>query len=367
MKTGCYRIVLLITSLNLLLSGCQFKDMDKRSFVTTMGIDHIPNRPDDVHITMKIGIPSAKRSPGEAKFITTSHDGPTIGEAIKSIQSLFDQELDFSHLALIVMGEAYIQQDFTQAIDWLTRRYEIQQTSLFAAGSPDAKTVLNVKNASEQVYGNALTLHFQKYGISESETIGITKSEFFNRWKEKGKDPFLPIIHVTDQKYDINQIALLHKSKSIGKLSPHEVQLLKMLMKSGNLFSFRVREPQNAFVVKISDSTCKQSITRTANGIVITIHMKVTGSVSERKKASLALSKADMEKEASAELQHRMEKLLKHLQQTDSDPAGFGLRYRATYRDGDAAEWAYWVRHYPKATFDVVTEVHLTESSVIKI
>ncbi|WP_354471573.1 Ger(x)C family spore germination C-terminal domain-containing protein [Paenibacillus phyllosphaerae] len=53
------------------------------------------------------------------------------------------------------------------------------------------------------------------------------------------------------------------------------------------------------------------------------------------------------------------------MQKADTDPIGFGLRYRATRHD-PKGEWAAWQKLYPEIQFSVKVDIKIRGTGLIR-
>ena len=105
----------------------------------------------------------------------------------------------------------------------------------------------------------------------------------------------------------------------------------------------------------------------TDNGkIVFNVKVKITGEVVEtqpRRKITNK-EKRKIEEEAKGFTKSKIENLLDKLQAMNSDPVGFGGKYRIAY----PREWEKidWHQTYPGVTFNVETEVSIKSTGLFR-
>src|SRR5690625_4551243 len=102
-KRNPFFVLIPILSVVLLLSGCGFKDIDKRVFVVGFGIDG-GSEEKPYKITLKMAIPGKKDSP-KPEYTYLTQEADTIAKAIRLSESNIDKELEFGHAKVIVLGE----------------------------------------------------------------------------------------------------------------------------------------------------------------------------------------------------------------------------------------------------------------------
>jgi spore germination protein KC len=356
------RLCLLLFLISL-LTGCGFKDLDKRFFVLAIGIDKAQHTNKAYKIILKLAIPSPKIEPGNEKYQIISEEADSVAEAIRLLKSKVDKELDFGHAKMIVFGESLAKESLRDPMDWCIRRREIQLVGLLAMGSPTAEEVLKLSPKSERLPGNALFLSFGHSGTESSYIITEYNFDFYRRMKEKGLDPYLPVIVPVKETYRIDRVALFDKEKVKVILSRDETRILNELLRGISKFEVKVK---NEYMLSVQNYKMKYSI-ETPNGgqPYMDVHIQVSG-VAEQSHVGV-MSKKPMkyyEQQAEKELEKTYTRVLKKLQQHKVDPVGFGLHYLGTHYDQD--NWEQWQQLYGQLDFRVHADVTLDGTGVLK-
>jgi spore germination protein KC len=351
----------------LLLAGCGFKDIDKRFFVTAIGIDNSGNPDKRYRVSLKLAIPSQTIVPGQSKFQIVQQDANTLTEAVRLIKSKVDKDLEFGHAKIFILGKSLAEQGIAEPLDWLVRRGDIQLIGYMAVGEPTAEAVLNIKPKSEQLSGNALILSFDQEGTESSYTVTEYLFDFYRRVKEKGKDPFLPVIQANKDSYTINRVMLLNKERGVHTLTPNQSRVLITFVRTFARLQLDTRSSKANFMLSVRDLSWTYHIQDGEGNEPPTVHMKVKieGTIEETNKVFYNENWRDYELEAEKDGEARIQKVMVLLQQKGVDPVGFGLRYQATHPAGDKA-WSDWQTLYPNVRFDVKVQVKIAGTGSIK-
>jgi spore germination protein KC len=351
----------------LLLAGCGFKDIDKRFFVTAIGIDNSGNPDKRYRVSLKLAIPSQTIVPGQSKFQIVQEEANTVTEAVRLIKSKVDKELEFGHAKICILGKSLAEHGIAEPLDWLVRGGNIQLIGYVAVGEPTAQAVLNVKPKSEQLSGNALFLSFDQEGTESSYTVTEYLFDFYRRVKEKGKDPFLPVIQANKDSYTINRVMLLNKERGVHTLTPNQSRVLITLVRTFARLELDTRSSKANFMLSVRDLSWKYNIQDEEGKQPPTVHLKVKieGALEETNKVFYNENWRDYEREAEKAGEARIQKVLVLLQQKGVDPVGFGLRYQATHPAGEKA-WSDWQKLYPNVRFDVKLQVKIAGTGSIK-
>ncbi|REK75884.1 Ger(x)C family spore germination protein [Paenibacillus paeoniae] len=347
------------------LSGCGFKDIDKRFFVVGTGIDWSGNKSKPYRITLQLAIPSPKIEPGASKIQYETIDAPSIAEGVRMLKAYVDKELDFGHCKMMIIGEELAKRDINQSIDWMLRRRDIQSVATMAIGRPTAENVLHVQPASERYPGNALLLSFGADGTESSYNYAETLSGLSRRVTEKGMDPVLAIItNDGKESYVINQVALFDKSKIKMILSPTETQMFNQMSDHFTKASMHGMFKGTPMVIAINQLNSSFQIHKNNDPLLINMRIKMDVVFEEAPNGLFESPWGPVEDALSLEYEKATVTLLKKIQKHGIDPFGFGLRYRAMYPGPNS--WDNWNQLYPNAKFSVDARVKIEGTGLIR-
>ncbi|MGO4693277.1 Ger(x)C family spore germination protein [Paenibacillus sp. 2TAB26] len=359
-----FRVFLLILSLGL-LGGCGFKDIDKRFFVVALGIDASDNEKKPFRLSLLLAVPSPKIEPGASKTQIETIDTETVAEGIRMLKSYVDKELDFGHCKVFLIGEKIARQNYTEILQWMSRRRDIQSVADIAIGKPDAESLLKIKPVSERYPGNTLFLSFGADGTESSYTYVETLSDFARRASEEGLDPLMPVITKDGKKsFVINRTALLDKTKVKLMLSPAESQLYNQLAEDFTKSSMHGMFEGLDLVVAITDMHSNFRLGKQNGQDTITLDVKIRVVFEEAPKGIYEDQWQPIEQNLNKEYAESCLALLKKIQKANVDPIGFGLRYRATHPGKEA--WQKWQSIYPNVKFIVNANIKIEGTGIIK-
>ncbi|QOR67200.1 Ger(x)C family spore germination protein [Cytobacillus suaedae] len=353
-----------------LLTSCGYKDIDKRAFVLTIGVDEGESRDKKYKVLLKIVIPASDTKAGKSEFIVSEHESNSITDAVRMIKTKVDKELDFSHAKVIIFNEAVLHEDLDTLLDWFIRRRDIQKVAWVGIGKPSAEEILKLDRKVEMMPSNSLFLSF---GHTGTESVYIVSEYLFDlrkRITEKGLDPILPILEMKDNKYfEINKAAVFSNEGLKATLNPEETKILNILLNRANKVDVNVKqsgdEDQDLFFIAVDESNTKFEIQQDPNGLPrVKVTVSMEGILEE---VLIDLNKSSLEESkemAENQVKEKVLKLLLKLQKEEVDPIGFGLRYRATHYNKD--DWEQWVSMYPKVEFDVKVEIMLQGTGLLR-
>ncbi|WP_308638705.1 Ger(x)C family spore germination protein [Paenibacillus silvisoli] len=346
------------------ISGCGFRDIDKRFFVIAMGIDPAPEGQKGYSITLRLAIPSPKIEPGAAKTQVETINATTIAEAIRLLKSHVDKELDFGHCKLYLFGERLIQTDYNDSLEWVSRRRDVQNIAYVAIGRPDAKTIMNVEPQGERFPGNTIFLLFGNDGTQSSYIINEQLFDFLRRVGEKGMDPILPIMRKEDNGYVVTRLGLLDKRKLVAELNPQETEMYNQIRDRYAKSTITANIKGDTLVISIDRITSHYKIRKEGNGYVLKLRMNIGGIFEEAPRGVYDQDWHKLEQAFNDQVAAEAKRLLEKVQRAGVDPFGFGLRYRATHA-GNSQTWKEWESIYPTLKFDVKVNVDIEGSGLV--
>ncbi|MDQ1914481.1 Ger(x)C family spore germination protein [Paenibacillus sp. GD4] len=355
-------IASLLLLILLSLTGCGFKDIDKRFFVVAIGVDK--GKDYRYKVTLKLAIPSPKIEPGSEDFQLVSREANSISEAVRIMKSDVDKEFDLGHAKVILMSKDIAQSAILETIDWMFRRRDIQRIAYLAIAEPSSEEILKTSPKSERLPANSLFLALGKEGTESSFLVPEFNYDFYNRLMELGKDPYLPIIRKKGNLFEINRVALFDKEKLRLVLSPDETRIFNQLVRKDSRFEIRVDEAR--FTLSIQEFTYKYKLNTPKEGkpsIVMDVRMK--GLAEEAVGNLYDQDWKKLEEAAAKAVRKRYLRVLEKLKGHGLDPVGFGLRYMATHHDGER-EYEDWKRLYPNIEFNIQVHVTIEGTGVIE-
>ena len=356
------RMLIFLVVLTVLLSGCAYKGVDKRSFIVGIGVDPGPNSNDTFKVTLKIAKPiPLLKAETENEYVYLTHESESIAEAIRYLETENDKVMDFSQAKTMVLSEDLLDQDLFPLMDYFVRRGDLQLVLYVMAARPSAEAVLRVQPTQESAGENTLYNYFDNTGTESPFVTTTFLYEFRRDYDTKGLSAVIPIVKGNDDgtELTINQAIVLKDKVPSTTLSPTEAKLYNTLMKSSAGYGYRIEQDGYKFTLKIDRSKMKMDITdKKGAAPKAHISLKSVGSITESNKL-LQLKQLDTyNKIASEKLSQQLTELFKDLQEKNLDPFGFGLKYRAT-RLNDSHTLDRWKEIYPDLKFDVSVDMKL--------
>lgn len=350
-----------------LLSGCTFKDIDKRAFVTSIGIDQSETSDKKYKVMIKVAIPKGDPKQPESDFVILTSNTDSITEGLSLMKSQIDKELVFGHNNSLLIGEQLAKSNIQPILEFFVRRPDIQMTSYLSVARPNAFEVLNFKPAAEQVSGNFLKSFFD-FSKTESPYIdSLFLYDAFRRETEDGITIAMPIVEKKKTQLEVDQIALFNKYKMLMELSSNESETFRLLttgIYNGNL---NVRNKNGMYIINMEKGKSKYKLKGQNRSIKANYTIKIKAIIEEKIDGLAIISKseiAELRKQVEDKIDAEATDLLTKIKKQNLDPIGFGLRYMS--RDSENRKMDLWDKNYPKLSFNIKTKVEIKGTGLIQ-
>ncbi|NOU83621.1 Ger(x)C family spore germination protein [Paenibacillus sp. LMG 31459] len=368
MRTKKGAVFLLLLLVCMTVTGCNFKDIDRRIFVVAIGID--PGKVEGTFkVSLKLAIPQGDVTKIDEKMQILTEESESISEALRRMKSKVEKELDYVHCKSLILGEQIAAKDIRHVTDWAVRRRDIQLILNFAVGRPGALEVLQVKPPSERIPSNSLILAMSGQGTESPFISSVYSYQLMRSIYENGIDPILPIIEAQgEEQFLIDKIALLDKKKIKLVLTPDETRLFNLLSRSNLRTNFPAHLGGGMYQYYTeSSSSSYRIVTQQEDNPYIRYNIKIRAILEENSTEDMVTHHMlkEIGESGAAELSKAVTALLIKIRDSGMDPMGWGLHYGARHWNNDT-EMAVWESLYPRLKFQVKADVDVKYSGMIK-
>lgn len=368
-KTRHFSLLVLLLALVIFQTGCAFKDIDRRAFVVGIGIDPSENDENKYKVTLKIAIPTGSlKQTTSPKYAYLSHEGETLGESLRMLETQIDKVLELGHAKTIIINEKILSKDIRKMLDYFVRRADVQLITWIAAAKPSAEDVLKIEPKTESVASVALFNFFDKNG---TESPYITTSFLFDFRRNiigEGINAVIPLIEIDkdEEKLVINKSVVIKEKHKPFELTPTQTKYYNSLFRKMSGLDYKVKHKDLTMLLNIETVKMKyKMINEKGKPPRIDMHVTMIGIIGESNK-DLSWNNLDQYNEyANIALKKKIVNLLTSVQKEDLDPFGFGLRYRAT-RLNDKNTIKEWESIYPNLEFDITMDIRLKSTGAIQ-
>lgn len=214
-------LLILISSFIFIITGCwSSRELNTLATSICTGIDKTEN---GYRVTQQILNPktiAAKKPTNEAPVIIYSEEGKDIFSALRKITTISPRKIYYSHLRMVVIGEAAARDGLDDIIDYFTRDHEFRTDFFFVvAKNTTAYELLHVLTPFETVPGIEMYDSLKASQKVWAPTKSVKIIELINSLTSEGKNPVLTGVEIPKDNTDIDSIDNLKKSNPSSKLS----------------------------------------------------------------------------------------------------------------------------------------------------
>jgi spore germination protein KC len=340
-----------------------YKDIDKRFFVVSMGVDEGKDGM-PYEVTLKLALPQADLKAGKSEFILVSHEAGSIAEAVAVMKSQVDKELDYGQMKLILLGESLAKRDLEKTMDWFHRRRDIQRVAYVAVAEPSAKEILAIKPKSERMPGNSFFMVFGDEGTETPYVITEYLFDMHRRLHERGIDPVIPIVEPFKEQFQIKKAYVAQRSGVTLALSPKETGTYSLLMNRSERATLTIEEGELDFSISVDELHFTYTL-KPGDRPRATVKGHIRGIIEVARSEVDQQELGKYEQAVEKSMEKQIVELLETFRKADVDPVGFGLRYRAMSFQNDQ-EWERWKEMYPRLGFQAEIDVSLESSGTLE-
>ncbi|AKN31212.1 spore gernimation protein GerC [Clostridium carboxidivorans P7] len=362
--------LMLILIFSLSLTSCDFKDIDRRTFVVALGIDS-GEQQKQMKVIIKTAIPTSigGRSGGnenQKNYQLFTVETDSIGDALRKFKAESSLEPDFSHLKIIIFGKNFAQETpIDPIIDYFIRRRDLQTIAWTTVGFPSAKKILELQPPSEKIASNSLFLKFGQ-GVKSQYIQRVKVYETYRDLITPGLSPCCPIIEIVDNEFSINKIAVFEQGKMKMVLSPEETRIFNIIKPHIKTFFFKMEHEKNSHPIGFNIKNAKTDIRlikNKDNSIDCQVNVKLVGAVEETDYKENNLFELHKQLEVLAKGQ--IEALFNKFKQSRVDPFSIQARYWAIDPSYEFTE--DWLKKiFSKINFIVNVDAKINESGSLR-
>lgn len=373
MRPKLLLLILMIMSA-VALSGCwDLLEVDRRAFVTVVGIDLSP--PDKIMVTVQIPLPRRIFSSGNTSgnqrgkvFFTIPITGDTAHDAFDNLQTETYRNLVIDQNKAVFIGEEAARQGVRPLLDSLIRNPKApSQALVMIAHDCTAAEILKFEPVQEILPGEEFTQAGQtveKY----DRTYFIPHWRFMQRIIHGSIDTYAPLIGLdkTNGVFVMAGVAVFNNDRLAGDLAFDEAKnfgVLASLMRAGRMtFTLTGRTET---LRNISAKTAIKVLSIDKNPF-FKIKVQLKGMHSEKTRNYTPLTPKNiktMQNEIAQVLKPKLEDTVKKLQQLNSDVINFGEELRV--QQPGLWKAVDWKKIYPTVPFEVQVKVKIENNGII--
>lgn len=365
-------VILLCFSIITLTAGCwDVEEINRRGIADAIFFDTGTDK--QFKIGISIPTPGTHIPPvqGTTQQFEKRHgvitgDGNSVLEAWTEVQSNVARNSFFGQLRAVVISEEAARGNINNLLDFIGRIPLIPPNTNVLVTKSDPEKLLDFKNEGNYIPGNYIDSYFQ---IPAKRTLALPLDlwQVYSILDKKWQDVYLPIIEKSQDNYKIAGSALFSGTRMAGELNMEETQTLSLINGSDvGYLTVPLSGGELVALYKIKSKTKIEPIVSENDTLTFNLKIDIGSGVVESQphKEITMEEKKKIEKESEDLTKRKVEGLLTKLQSLNSDPIGFGGKYRIKYPE----QWEQidWHQIYPGVNFTVETEVSIKSTGLFR-
>lgn len=306
------KIILII--ILLLLSGCNYTDLNDMGIVSLMAI-----RYDNNEYTITLELRENVKNDDNASSVHTATD-TSLEKTIEQISLESNRKLYFIDLDIILIDEETVNKKLLTILDFLTRDVSYGANYNIVIDNNPIKTI-NLLESNKKIAGDYIKNIFNN---KLNNTINYKYSSFIRDFINKEKDVILPFGKINNEDYIIDEAVIFNRNIICNHIDFKTLQTYNLLNNVRSNYYYQILYHDKELIYKIADS--KSKITY-KDKIIITID--VNGSFIEMENVDL-LDEEELNNILdllNKEIKNNITNLVTILKSNDSDILGFKKQY----------------------------------------
>lgn len=371
-----WKIMMLIIASSCLLVSCvKTSVLEKLGLSIVVGYDLLPH--EKIHVTSVLLNPSPE-SKKKSKVISSIADSSK-GARINN-NSKLSHTMVSGQVRVVVFDHQMGKQGISDIVENLSRDPFFGDMIYLAISDGASHEMLSYNYSQIPDIGMYIYEMLQQH-IEDDWVPSCTVQDYRSDSYSIGGEATLPILHKTDDGVEISGLALFHDDRVVGKITPSEGYLIKLLrgkqktdlkelgINRHDLYPYLNKKKDGTVRVVISNIGSKSSIRLTSAQKLeyhVKVHMNVElQEITNHYDFSKPQAKSFLEKQIGKELSKEIDRLIQKLQQMNSDAIGFGKVYRSVVR-GSHLSRNKWQEMFATAKIHSHVQVNLVRTGTIE-
>ncbi|WP_421378700.1 Ger(x)C family spore germination protein [Bacillus salacetis] len=382
-----FKIAVVISAAILLGSCVETRYLEKQGLITAVGYD---KSEEEKRITGTIVFYQFNPSMQNLSTVISGEADTSKGIRMSANMET-DHNLVSGQLRVALYGEGIAREGISSLVDSLSRDSAIGNMTYLAVADPSAKEILSFQPKSQPTNMGTYLYNLMQLNIQNEVIPNPTLQSFLTSYGSVGKDAILPHLTIIEDKVGIKGFALFSDDKQVAILEREKIFYVRSLLNNIKTGSVEVELEKEKFekeILEAQEDKIEQQEEDKDEKIHITmdniknsyeinlidknkpsfeIKLKLESRILEMS-LPLNLSEATVLNKLEEELEKAMEKkgmeILKEIQETGSDPIGFGSYYRASIRGKEVTK-KMWADKYPSAEFNLDIDLKIVRTGII--
>lgn len=205
------KIIILIIPI-IFLTGCNYMELNDLAITSSIGVDYDIQKKQYKLTAQVMNVKSGDSGATDESTIIYEASGKTMSEAMSNFSIRYPRNVYLGHLEMCVIGKDAVDNKLDNIFDYFIRNSEIKSSCyVLIANKESAKDILNPKNEKSESFPTEDLKSVLIDGTNETGTINkVTLEEFLGLTLQKGIDPVIPTVSVTNTKDETSSSTIIN-------------------------------------------------------------------------------------------------------------------------------------------------------------
>ena len=292
--------------------------------------------------------------------------GDSIVNAWTEVQANAERDIFFGQMRAVVLSERLARENINDYLDFIGRIPLVPPNTIVLVAKDDPEKLLDLKNQPNELPGNYFDYYFRNPS-KRSLAIPVDLWRVNAIMDRKTSDPYIPVFEESQESYKIAGTAVFSRNRMVGELSMDETISLALIRGTDNGYlTVALGKSEYVAFKNVRSKTRVQPKLSTDGRLTFDVKTEITGNMIENfpHRQTLRNEEKEIERQAAMLIKREIRNLIAKLQGLNSDPVGFGGKYRIKYPQ----QWKKidWHQGYPAAEFNVSTKFTLKETGLFR-
>ncbi|WP_067622415.1 Ger(x)C family spore germination protein [Alicyclobacillus acidiphilus] len=367
MKRIAYPWLAITALLLLFLPGCgDYRKLNDRAQVVGIGIDPVEGQQDELRFTFQIPnleatSPSSEQPGGGKQGGETlpsknfTVDATSLQTALAIVQTDYNKAFYLGNMETIVVNAHLSADQFLALTEQLMREESIDKMAMMVATTTSAEEVLSVPTPSPAatVLESMWDRSVPQMGFSSAERLW----EFWRDSETVGLEAHIPLVTPVESTLRVGGTLIFSRYGPATIISPQMTVYYNMLGHRIRAFAATIPDGDKSFDVKDEVSRSRIWVTMRDGRPVLHARTRISADLSSDEshgtRPLTARERQRYEHVMETYFESQMIALLKQLQETKTDPIGFGKWYCIRHPEHLQLVEDNWNELFAESTFDI--------------
>lgn len=254
--------ILILISMLLLVSGCNYNELNNYAIVTGMAID---KNNDKFEVSTLIS--STKENKDNSSNIVYSGKGKTIYEAIKGIEKVSPKKLYIGHLGILLISDQIAKEGINNSLEFLLQEPQSRKNFFIALAQDNkAKEILSITSPLTDFSSQNLQSNIKTTSKLQGNISNVSFNSLLYKLVNNGTNPTLSSFKIVKQDKEkqvkISNMGIFKDDKLVSFTDDEEAKGINIINNSITELFADFKIDNKDFIVSINNLETKKVINK---------------------------------------------------------------------------------------------------------